>query len=161
MTYRVTRCKEDRFIPVAQIHPWQVHKNNTQTVVVDQSSKDPKCARTITPAWTADPRQDGSILSCGLLQILTLPSLDFETHQTRQRFLICVKLGLSFLLLSAVLFRDTVAVTSSHLSYWSSFLSTFWLFDLQQVSSTYTPKDMKSLPLMKFLQTQIQTYWKV
>ncbi len=41
------------------------------------------------PAWTVETRQDGSMLSCSLRQILTLPSnaaTEIETHQTRQRF---------------------------------------------------------------------------
>ncbi len=43
---------------------------------------------TITPppAWTAETSQDGSMLSCSLRQILTLPSEYHQTHQTRQRF---------------------------------------------------------------------------
>ncbi len=47
---------------------------------------------TITPppaaVWTIETRQDGSMLSCSLRQILTLHLnvAEIETHQTRQRF---------------------------------------------------------------------------
>ncbi len=47
---------------------------------------------TITPqpaAWTIETRQDGSMLSCSLHQILTLHlnvAAEIETHQTRQHF---------------------------------------------------------------------------
>ncbi len=38
-----------------------------------------------TPAWTVETRQDGSMLSCSLHQILNVAA-EIETHQTRQRF---------------------------------------------------------------------------
>ncbi len=41
------------------------------------------------PAWTVETRQDGSMLSCSLHQILTLHlnvAAEIKTHQTRQRF---------------------------------------------------------------------------
>ncbi len=41
------------------------------------------------PAWTVETRQDGSMLSCSLRQILTLHlnvAAEIKTHQTRQRF---------------------------------------------------------------------------
>ncbi len=48
--------------------------NDAQLVLMD-----PKCAKKISPApppaaWTVETRQDGSMLSCSLRQILTLPS---------------------------------------------------------------------------------------
>ncbi len=57
----------------------------------------PKCAKKISPtslhtppaAWTAETRQDGSMLSCSLRQILTLHlnvAAEIKTHQTRQHF---------------------------------------------------------------------------
>ncbi len=41
------------------------------------------------PAWTVETRQDGSMLSCSLRQILTLHlniTAEIKTHQTRQCF---------------------------------------------------------------------------
>ncbi len=63
---------------------------------------------TITPppAWTVETRQDRSMLSCSLHQILTLHlnvAAEFETHHTRQRF--------SNLLLSS--FGESVWIVSS------------------------------------------------
>ncbi len=61
---------------------------------------------TPAPAWTVETRQDGSMLSCSLRQILTLHlnvAAEIKTHQTRQRF--------SNLLLSS--FVDPVWIVSS------------------------------------------------
>ncbi len=98
---------------------------------------------TITPppaAWTVETRQDGSMLSCSLRQILTLPSecrsrnrdssdqATFFQSSIVQFWWTCVNCSLRFLFLADLhqgsmgcVFRDgilhTLVVTSGYLSY--------------------------------------------